>query len=73
MPQLDTYKHLDDLLPFRLGATIPEVARAIVAQNYGAHRLLSALVHELKAASTPESPSELAPVIEKALNSGMFY
>ena len=73
MPHIDTYKHLDKDYPLRMEMTVPEVAAAIVAQNYGTQRFLSALVHELRKKEHPDTPSELAPVIEDALNRGMFY
>lgn len=75
MRSIDFYKHLDDDWPLRVEMTVPEVVKAIVAQNYGTHRLLSALVHELraKAKEDPKYPSELAPIIEEALNRGLFY
>ena len=73
MPRIDNYKHLDKDYPLRMEMTVPEVAAAIVAQNYGAQRFLSALVHELRKNERPGDPSKLAPVIEDALNQGMFY
>lgn len=52
---------------------MPEVVKAVVRQNYGTHRFLSALVHELRAKEDPECPSALAPAIEDLLNRGLYY
>ena len=71
--RIDHYKHLDKDYPLRVEMTVPDVAAAIVAQNYGTHRFLSALVHELRKKESPARPSELAPIIEDALNRDMFY
>ena len=71
--RIDTYKHLDKDCPLQMKMTVPDVAAAIVAQNYGTQRFLSALVHELRKNESPAHPSELAPIIEDALNRGMFY
>lgn len=46
--EIDTYKHLDKDSQLELALSIPEVAKRICALNYGTHRLLSALVHELR-------------------------
>lgn len=75
MRHLDEYKHLDADPNYRLRMemTIPEVVKAVVAQNYGTHRFLSAMVHELRAKEDKEYPSELAPILEDALNRGFFY
>jgi hypothetical protein len=75
MTQLDEYKHLDDdpNNRLRMEMTMPEVVKAVVAQNYGTHRFLSAMVHELRAKEDKEYPSELAPILEDALNRGFFY
>lgn len=71
--KIDEYKHLDASYPVQLTTTMPEIVKTIVAQNYGTHRLLSALVHELRAKETSKTPSQLAPAIEELLNKGMFY
>ena len=73
MRHVDMYKHLDDDYPFRMEMKLPEVAAAVVAQNYGTQRFLSALVHELRKEERAGYPSELAPIIEDALNRGMYY
>lgn len=75
MPKLDYYKHLDEDPTYRLRMemTMPEVVKAVVRQNYGTHRFLSALVHELRAKEDPECPSALAPAIEDLLNRGLYY
>lgn len=75
MKRIDEYKHLDNdpSCRIRMEMTIPEVVKAVVSQNYGTHRFLSALVHELRARQDSEYPSELAPIIENALNQGFHY
>jgi hypothetical protein len=77
MTNIDSYKHLDDDPAYliKIQFTMPELVKMVVAQNYGAHRFLSALVHELRAKSEAihETPSELATVIEDALNRGLYY
>jgi hypothetical protein len=73
--KIDDYKHLDadPAYGIKMEMTIPQLVKYVVAQNYGTHRFLSALVHELRAEENPDDPSQLAPVIEKALNEGFFY
>lgn len=75
MRQIDTYKHLDEdpLYRIKIELTMPELVQRVVKQNYGTHRFLSALVHELRAKENPKYPSELAPIIEDALNRGLFH
>lgn len=46
MPAIDTYKHLG---PLQYELPMEDLAKAMCNQNYGAHRFLSALVHELRA------------------------
>ncbi len=70
---IDCYNHLNDELPVSLTMTIPELAKVVVAQNYGTHRFLSALVHELRKKEELDCPSQLAPLLEDALNRGLFY
>jgi hypothetical protein len=64
-----------------------QIARDCVALNYGAHRLLSAMVHALRDRNAKQvakwnevflypsesyGPSELADGIEALLNKGLF-
>jgi hypothetical protein len=46
MPRIDTYKHLG---PLQFELPMENLARAMCDQNYGVHRFLSTLVHELRA------------------------
>ena len=48
MARIDTYKHLG---PLQFELPMEDLAKAMCNQNYGAHRFLSALVHELRAKS----------------------
>lgn len=76
MRHIDEYKHLDDGDPLLLSAEIPEVARMIVAKNYGASRMLSAMVYALRENPGPasgETHSPLADELEKILNAGFYY
>jgi hypothetical protein len=49
MTRIDTYKHLDDDSKVEVELSLPEIEKRACAMNYGAHRLLSAMVHELRA------------------------
>jgi hypothetical protein len=83
----DYYKHINetDEGKLTLQVSIPEVAEMVCSQNYGAHRLLSALVDELRKRNEKykkeseskgfkvESDSPLAQGIEALLNKQMFY
>lgn len=77
--KVDTYKHLDDTDRVTLSLSMPELAAKIVAMNYGAHRMLSALIKALRdkndrylaTASRPElheKQSPLAAKLEELLN-----
>lgn len=83
---IDTYKHLDKDTQMKVSLSMEEIARECAALNYGAHRLLSALVHELREkrerlAQEQERcgmtirgrHSPLADGIEELLNNGLFY
>lgn len=48
MTHIDTYKGLDRDSKMEISLSMPEVAEHICQLNYGAHRLLSAMVHELR-------------------------
>lgn len=85
--RIDTYKHLDASTKVSIELSMEDIARRCVSLNYGAHRLLSALVHELRSAARTQrdnalrrdpsnedrypGTSELADGIEKLLNSGL--
>jgi hypothetical protein len=89
MSHIDFYKHLDTSDPVALAIPMDKLAREVCALNYGAHRFLSAMVHELRARNAatlekwreeghiPVLPeyehSPLADAIEKALNEGHYY
>lgn len=49
MTEIDTYKHLDKDSKVTVELSMPELAKHVGSLNYGAHRLLSAMVHELRA------------------------
>jgi hypothetical protein len=68
----DCYKHLDDTDPFRITLNSEELAQLACGRNYGAHRLLSAMVHELRRKSV-DGKSELADGIEELLNKGLYF
>jgi DNA-directed RNA polymerase subunit L len=83
--RIDSYKHLDKETPFTVELSMEQIARQVVQLNYGTHRLLSALVHELRAENARHAaeyeqrhpgstygPSELAEGLEKLLNQGLF-
>ena len=82
MRTIDTYKHLDNDTAMKVTLPMEQIARECVQLNYGAHRLLSALVHALREANNeyaakhpyghPE-PSHLADGIEALLNKGLFF
>lgn len=50
MTKIDTYKHLDkeSFYNLRVELNPEQVAKEFCHLNYGAHRLLSAMVHELR-------------------------
>ena len=83
--KIDTYRHLDADTSLTVKLTMTDIARDCVKLNYGAHRLLSALVHELRADNALRAAefllrnpnehygdSELATGIEQLLNKGLF-
>lgn len=49
MSKLDTYKGLNEESKLTTSFSMPEVAKECCQLNYGAHRLLSAMVHQLRA------------------------
>lgn len=82
MPRIDSYKHLDKDTAMVVTMPMEQIARECVRLNYGAHRLLSALVHALRDAnseyaerhpSAEPEPSGLADGIEALLNKGLFF
>jgi len=79
MRRIDFYKHLDADTPLTITLSMDQIARDCVALNYGAHRLLSALVHALRdrdaalsAKYEMKTDSQLADGIEELLNRGLF-
>lgn len=46
---IDAYKHLDADTAMTLTLSMTQIAESCVALNYGTHRLLSALVHAIRA------------------------
>jgi hypothetical protein len=82
MRKIDSYKHLDKDTAMTLTLPMEQIASECVRLNYGAHRLLSAMVHALREANNeyaaehpnvPPEPSELADGIEALLNKGLFF
>ena len=84
MTGIDTYKGLDETTPMVVTLPMEMIARECVSLNYGAHRLLSAMVHALRERNAREAAryeknypgctyggSELADGIEALLNSGL--
>ena len=73
--------------PLQFELPMQDLAKAMCDQNYGVHRFLSALVHELRAKEKqhqerckaqereciPDGASPLADGIERLLNDGLFY
>ena len=52
MTKIDYYKGLNEDSKLTIELSIETVAKEICAMNYGAHRLLSAMVHELRRKNT---------------------
>ena len=67
--RIDEYKHLDKHTAMAVVLPMEQIARECVALNYGAHRLLSAMVHAIR---EKRGPNELADGIETLLNKGLF-
>jgi hypothetical protein len=47
-----------------------EIVQLLVRQNYGTHRILSAIIHERRKLNYMPNPDVLADEIEKLLNQG---
>jgi hypothetical protein len=82
MPRIDSYKHLDGDSKVSVELSMEEIAQRVCALNYGAHRLLSAMAHELRKKndefieSCPDCKgqrSPLADAIEELLNKGYYF
>jgi hypothetical protein len=78
--KIDEWKNLDATDRLEMSMSIPEVARAVVRQNRGAHRMLSAMVHALREnrkenplPCSGESDQPMADALEKLLNDGIYY
>jgi hypothetical protein len=87
MSRVDTYRHLEKDQPLTLTLPMDDLAKQLVALNYGVHRMLSSLVRELRVAQAQRAaeyatrhpgeenaygPSPLADGLEKLLNDGHF-
>jgi hypothetical protein len=70
MSQIDFYKHLDKDTAMTVTLPMEQIARDCVALNYGAHRLLSALVHELRAKNTKRAEEYAAMYPNEKLSEG---
>ena len=84
---IDDYNHLNKDLPYTINISVEDIAKNFINMNYGTHRLLSALVHELRnrheirklkfeeesGIKHPTEKSPLADGIEKLLNQGFYY
>jgi hypothetical protein len=68
MPRIDFYRHLNDETGSGVTIGIEEIAVQVEAQNYGMHRMLSALVRA-REARRPADPlaTELRALLEKGL------
>lgn len=72
MPKLDFYKSLGAAVTVTL--PMEQIVRECISLDYGAHQLLSAMVHAMreKNAKYCYGPSPLADGIEKLLNDGLY-
>lgn len=79
MPHIDYYKGLNSDDKFRVEMDIEELAEKVCSMNYGAHRMVSAIVHALRAknakfySDNPKytfEPSRLAEALDEALSTG---
>lgn len=84
MSKLDSYKDLNKNGELIIKIDIEDLVKKLTTMNYGVHRVLSALVHELRARQdvlneyfreqydSPPERSELADGIEELLNKGYY-
>ena len=72
MNRVDQYKHLNIKNELGVNCGMEEMAKFVVSQNYGAHRLLSAMVHELREYHKKYGDSPIADRIEEMLNEGLY-
>ena len=72
MTRVDQYKHLNEENELGINLGMEEVAKFVVSRNYGAHRFLSAMVHELRENSMEGYPSKMADKIAEMLDEGIY-
>lgn len=85
MSCLNSYKHLNECTPLKVIYPMEQLVKDICDLNYGSHRLLSALVDELRerarkqdakfTAKWPDHKAEGSPLadgIEVLLNKGFY-
>jgi hypothetical protein len=86
MPKIDSYKHLNEDSKLTMTIDMEDLVSKIASMNYGTHRFLSALVHELRKRRrilqedcaerypnhSPVEDSPLAKGIEDLLNAGLY-
>ncbi len=70
MNTVDSYRHLNESSKFRIELDVEMVAAKIIGMNYGVHRLLSAIVRQLRVIHGPSD--ELATEILELLEKGLF-
>ncbi len=70
----DQYKHLNKQSVYNVQVELgmEQLAHMVVAKNYGAVRLLSAMIDELRTTKKYGRTSPLADGIEKLLNDGLY-
>ena len=76
MERIDQYKHLNKEHEIGLNVGIEDVAKFIVDQNYGACRLMSAMISALREKAEVISGENYSPIgdrLEAILDDGLFY
>lgn len=74
MTRVDQYKHLNRENELGINLGMEEVAEFVVSKNYGSHRFLSAMVHELRDQQRAnDHVSPMADEIERMLDEGIYY
>lgn len=73
MTKIDTYSHLDADSRVTFDPTMQELAAKACALNYGAHRLLSAMVHELRDKQTTYIRLRTAEEATKSPSQRLYY
>jgi hypothetical protein len=74
--KLGSYDHMNPDSALTIKIPMEQLVKDVVELNYGAHRLLSALVRELREHQKDrlyQDGSPLADGIEELLNQGLYY